>query len=351
VKKLVIVSTKVSGGKGGISSALQGYINGLESMSIPYEVVESHSDEKSMLVNWLSAFGQIFLLALKYRKEVVFWYHLGPWLSSTRKFSLALLPRLLGCRTIAHIHSPTFNDYLTEPGRSNFLIKFALKPFTQLIMLTPWWQSLLKEHGIEKNSIVSPNPNSASYCQVAQGYMEQPRQLKSQQTNFEILTMARLVEGKGVDLVIAALAQLPEQYKLTVAGDGPLKSKLQQQALVLGLESRITFTGWIDGEKKDSLLRDADVFCLPSTYDSFGMVFIEAMAFDLPVIAYGWGPINDVADAEVGQCCVESNTEEVIRCIKHVCNDLSVYSGKGPSRVIALYTPVAVAKNIIQLLD
>ena len=236
-----------------------------------------------------------------------FWYHLGPWLSSSRKFSLALVPRLLGCKTIAHIHSPTFNDYLVETGKSNFLIKFALKPFSNLIMLTPWWQSLLKEHNITKSSIISPNPNSATYCQVAQSFIEQPRQLQEKNTSFKILTMARLMEGKGVDLVIAALAQLPEQYKLTVAGDGPLKSKLEQQVKSLGLESRITFTGWIDGEEKANLLRNSDVFCLPSTYDSFGMVFIEAMAFDLPVIAYGWGPIGDVVDDEVGQCCIKTD--------------------------------------------
>lgn len=351
MKKLVIVSTKVNGGKGGISSALQGYINGLESMSVSYQLVESHNEERGMLSSWFLAFLQITKLALKHRSNVVFWFHLGPWLSSSRKFSLALLPRLFGCKTVAHIHSPTFNDYLSRSGKSRFLIKLALKPFTQLIMLTPWWQRLLKEHGIKNSSIISPNPNSAAYCQVAQDYIQQPRTLKDNQTSFEILTMARLIEGKGVDLVIAALAQLPEHYKLTVAGDGPLKSMLQEQAQILGVESRVTFTGWIDGEQKDNLLRNSDVFCLPSTYDSFGMVFIEAMAFDLPVIAYGWGPINDVVDAEVGQCCVEPKTEEVLRCIKHVCNDLSVYSGKGPARVIENYTPLAVSENIIKLLD
>lgn len=351
MKKLVIVSTKVSGGKGGISSALQGYINGLESMSVPYQLVESHNEDKGMLSAWILAFWQITKLALKHRENIVFWYHLGPWLSSSRKFSLSLIPRLLGCKTIAHIHSPTFNDYLSTPGKSNFLIKLALKPFSQLVMLTPWWQRLLAKHDIKNASIVSPNPNSAAYCQVAQSYIEQPRSLKENQDTFEILSMARLIEGKGVELVIAALAKLPEHYKLTVAGDGLLKDKLVQQAKDLNIEHRITFTGWIDGEQKDNLLRSADVFCLPSTYDSFGMVFIEAMAFDLPVIAYGWGPINDVVDSEVGQCCAEANVEEVIRCIKHVCGDLHAYSGKGPSRVIDNYTPKAVAKNIIKLLS
>jgi glycosyltransferase involved in cell wall biosynthesis len=260
VKKLVIVSTKVLGGKGGISSALQGYINGFEELSVPYILVESHSDEKSMLSAWFSAFWQIANLALKHRKEIVFWYHLGPWLSSFRKFTLALFPRLLGCKTVAHIHSPTFNDYLSTPGKSRFLVKLTLKPFKQLVMLTPWWQELLAKHTIKNAAIVSPNPNSEEYCKIAQSYITQPRLLKENQQTFNILTMARLVEGKGVELVISALAELSEQYTLTVAGDGPLKSTLEQQVISLGLENRITFTGWIDGEKKESLLRSADVF-------------------------------------------------------------------------------------------
>jgi len=351
VKKLVIVSTVVDGGKGGISSALQGYINGLEALYIPYDIVESHRQDKPLLITWIKAFWQILLLSIKHRKNIVFWFHCGPWLSGFRKFTLALAPCLLGCKTIGHIHSPTFNNYLSGGKVSQTLIKVSLLPFKQLIMLTPWWQKLLTEHKITKSSIVSPNPNSELYCNIAQSYLTKPRKFNSEKDTFEIVTMARLVEGKGVDLVIDALEQLPENYRLTIAGDGPLKNQLEIQVKEHGLCSRITFLGWIDGTQKEELLRSADLFCLPSTYDSFGMVFIEAMAFDLPVIAYGWGPINDVVDSEVGQCCTEANTEEVIRCVKHVCSDLSIYSGKGPARVIEQYTPIAVAKNIIKLLD
>jgi len=304
-----------------------------------------------MVLNWIKAFFNVLFAAIKHRDKAVFWFHCGPWLSTLRKSTLAIMPRVLGCKTIAHIHSPSFNDYLSRGLLSRKLIKLTLLPFKQLIMLTPWWQRLLAEYQITKPSIISPNPNSEDYCNIAQSYLLKPREVNIASDTFEIVTMARLVEGKGVDLVIKALAQLPNEYKLTIAGDGSLKNQLELHAKELGVFSRITFTGWIDGKQKEKLLRNADLFCLPSTYDSFGMVFIEAMAFDLPVIAYGWGPINDVVDSQVGQCCSEATTEEVIRCIKHVCNDLSVYSGKGPARVVNKYTPIAVAKNIIKLLD
>ena len=90
MKKLVIVSTRPNGGVGGgIPSALIGYMNGLDDIAVPYQVVESHVEGKSILVSWWLAFWQIVNIAIKCRGDVVFWYHCGPWLSLIRKFSLA----------------------------------------------------------------------------------------------------------------------------------------------------------------------------------------------------------------------------------------------------------------------
>jgi len=147
------------------------------------------------------------------------------------------------------------------------------------------------------------------------------------------------------------MLNLPEHCILTIAGDGPLLSKYKVLVETLGLYKRVTFTGWIDGEEKENLLKEADLFCLPSTYDSFGMVFIEAMAFDLPVVAYGWGPINDVVTPDVGECCQAPTVDDVTKSILKVLTKLEQYSGQGPQKVSLLYTPKKVVQNIINLLD
>ncbi|HET8817579.1 MAG TPA: glycosyltransferase family 4 protein, partial [Pseudidiomarina sp.] len=61
---------------------------------------------------------------------------------------------------------------------------------------------------------------------------------------------------------------------------------------------RVTFVGWVDYDDKITLLRQCDVFCLPSRYDSFGMGFIEAMAAGLPVVAYDLPAIRSVVQHE-----------------------------------------------------
>ncbi|MEE9216987.1 MAG: glycosyltransferase, partial [Anaerolineales bacterium] len=109
-----------------------------------------------------------------------------------------------------------------------------------------------------------------------------------------ILSMARLVRGKGVDVMIGALADLPNSYHCTIAGDGPERRRLEALASSLGVMERVTFTGWVSGDSKYHLLESADIFCLPSTRDSFGIVYIEAMAYGLPIVAVRSRGIPDV---------------------------------------------------------
>jgi len=349
MKKLIIVSTKAITGQGGISTALQGYMNGLKKQSIEFELVESHAQGKNTLVNWIKCFICIACLAVKYRSNAVFWFHAGPWLSTIRKASIAIIPRLFGCDTVVHIHSPTFNTYLNKNSLSKFLIKLSLLPYKKIIVLTPWWKELLKTNGVSKTLIVSPNPNNQRYCDIALEYLTTPKIINTT-NNINILSMSRLVNGKGIELVIEAMTKLPKTFHLTVAGDGPNAAELKALVKSFDLEKRVTFMGWINGKQKEQLLSSADLFCLPSTYDSFGMVFIEAMAFELPVVAYGWGPIADVVTSDVGECCQSAKVEDVVLAIENVYKNLPSYQQQGPKKVLDNYTPEIVTQNIIELL-
>lgn len=352
MKKLIIVSTRATTGKGGISTALSGYLTGLSKENIDYIFVESHWQHANILLSWLSAFWQVCKLSVKYRKNAVFWFHLGPWLSMVRKCTLAVVPRLLGANTVGHVHSPAFASYMDGGYLSRLFSLICLLPYKELVVLTPWWKKFIRSHHITKPIFISANPNSEKYNDIAQEYLRAPRMNKIGATgeNINILSMARIAEGKNVDVVIKALALLPENVMLTVAGDGPLLNDCKILVQQMDLINRVTFTGWVSNDEKEQLLRNADLFCLPSTYDSFGMVFIEAMAFDLPVIAYGWGPIKDVVTEDVGVCCDQPEVNNVVDAIKSVAANLSKYSGKGPQKVLRNYAPDIVVANMIEQL-
>lgn len=354
MKKLIIVSTRATTGKGGISTALSGYLTGLSKKNVDYIFVESHWQNTNIFLSWFSAFYQVAKLSVKYRKNAVFWFHIGPWLSMLRKFSLALIPRLLGGNTVGHIHSPTFSTYMSRGFFARLFTRLSILPYKELVVLTPWWKEFIQSHHIKKSIYVSANPNSEQYNKIAHQYLAEPRnnclKVKNQNEIINILAMARIAPGKNINIVVKALALLPANFRLTIAGDGPLLNDCKALVKQMYLPDRVTFTGWVSDNEKEQLFKDADLFCLPSTYDSFGMVFIEAMAFDLPVIAYGWGPIKDVVTPDVGECCEQPTVEHVVSAINKVAAQLSCYSGKGPLKVVDNYSPDRVVNNIIDIL-
>jgi glycosyltransferase involved in cell wall biosynthesis len=129
--------------------------------------------------------------------------------------------------------------------------------------------------------------------------------------------MTRVVKGKGVDLLIESVPLLPEYVRVVIAGDGAQLLFLKERVSELNIKHRVDFRGWVDGPTKESLFGEADIFCLPSSYDSFGMGFIEAMAHGLPVVALDWGPIKDVVPH--GKCGLLVKRPEPVLLAEAIC--------------------------------
>jgi glycosyltransferase involved in cell wall biosynthesis len=105
-----------------------------------------------------------------------------------------------------------------------------------------------------------------------------------------VLFLSRLHEGKNIPLLLEALAMCeasaPGGAELVIAGGGDqgYRGRLEAQTRALGLSAHVRFVGHVDGNEKAALLRNADVFVLPSSHENFGIAIAEAMAAGLPVI-------------------------------------------------------------------
>ena len=348
--KVIIVGTHTTETRGGISTALAGYQEGLNQLEVEYIRVNSHSDIRGRLPTWFSAWWQVLLLAMRYRSKAIFWFHCGPWLSMLRKASFAIPVRLFGCITIAHMHSPTLHNYM-DHKYGKHLLKLFFTPFNSVIALTPWWKARLISFGIKKPIDVCANPVAEATLSAAKLALSSSEPSFERKDKIVVLSMARLIEGKGVEHVIDALAQLPECYQLKVAGEGPIKQQLINQVALLKLKKRVSFHGWVDGSGKQNLLQSADIFCLPSQYDSFGVVFIEAMAFNLPVIACDWGPISDVVTPDVGRLVPYDEPKIIATQIDQVIKRREDYSLNGPKRIIANYSSSICCHKVMQVFD
>jgi glycosyltransferase involved in cell wall biosynthesis len=99
---------------------------------------------------------------------------------------------------------------------------------------------------------------------------------------FEIVTVARLHPQKRVDLVIRAMAELDERARLTIVGDGDLRSSLEQIVRELRLTDRVHFAGLCD---PNPFFEAANVFALASEWEGMPVTVLEAMRAGLPVVA------------------------------------------------------------------
>jgi glycogen(starch) synthase len=113
-----------------------------------------------------------------------------------------------------------------------------------------------------------------------------------------LLCLGRLVEDKGFDVALGALALLVERFPqvcLTIAGDGPARADLELQASRLGILQAVQFTGWVDPEKIPELVNTASVVVMPSRWqEPFGLVALEAALMARPVVATRVGGLPEV---------------------------------------------------------
>ena len=106
-----------------------------------------------------------------------------------------------------------------------------------------------------------------------------------------LMTFGRLESRdrqKGFDEVLHLMPELSREYPdlaYLIAGEGPDRTRLEQEAASLGLSDRVVFTGMVPEADKAAYYRLADAYVMPSRKEGFGFVFLEAMACGIPVIA------------------------------------------------------------------
>lgn len=131
-----------------------------------------------------------------------------------------------------------------------------------------------------------------------------------------IVFVGRLVPRKGAGRLLGALpgvlARRP-RARAVIAGDGPLRARLERQARSLGMADRVEFLGEVDETTKAAVLGRADVACFPSLYgESFGIVLLEAMAAGAGAIVAGDNPGYRSVLRERPECLVNPNDPQAL---------------------------------------
>jgi colanic acid/amylovoran biosynthesis glycosyltransferase len=123
------------------------------------------------------------------------------------------------------------------------------------------------------------------HCGLDQDYTDTPATEPRQPPQF--VCVGRLSEQKGQLLLLEAFHRIAGTFDchLVLAGDGEMRRELEERIRTLGLQARVTITGWLTGDEVRRAIQGARVFVLPSFAESLPVVIMEAMALRRPVIS------------------------------------------------------------------
>ena len=136
----------------------------------------------------------------------------------------------------------------------------------------------------------------------------------------KVLFLSRLHPGKGVDMLIDAVAEMRRrklEVQLIIAGNGDedYEKSLRARAAAAGIEKDVTWTGFISGDVKLSLFAAADVFALPTMQENFGFVMFEAMAAGTPVVTTNLVDTRDEISDSGGGVVVPRTVDDFVAAL------------------------------------
>ena len=112
-----------------------------------------------------------------------------------------------------------------------------------------------------------------------------------------ILFMGRLVYEKGIQHLISAMPKILNGYhdsKLVICGKGGMLEELQAQVNSMGISNKVYFAGYMNGKDVQKMYKAADIAVFPSTYEPFGIVALEAMLSENPIVVSDIGGLNEI---------------------------------------------------------
>lgn len=146
---------------------------------------------------------------------------------------------------------------------------------------------------------------------------------------FSFISIGNLIKSKRFDLTLRAFAKIYNQnneVKLVIIGDGILKKDLEQLAFNLGVSEAVCFKGRLSREDVSQELKKSNVFILPSDFETFGVVYIEALACGCPIIATKNGGANYIVQESNGLLIDVNNEQQLFEAMIRMFNDYDKYN-------------------------
>ncbi|CAI6082068.1 GDP-mannose-dependent alpha-(1-6)-phosphatidylinositol monomannoside mannosyltransferase [Paenibacillus sp. JJ-100] len=286
----------------------------------------SDSNKRMMIFSQLILLMQLILLKWRKNTKEIHFVNIfpvglaGPLMKFL--FRVKYFPYVHGLDVMGMVNSRLFP-----------LLLFILKRADKVIANSQYTKSKLVELGIAESQIVIIPPGlNVNKLSADTGSEEDIRAKYDLHGKKVMITVSRLVERKGHDVTLKAVSHIVKRIpnlKYVICGDGPYKEELERLVIQYGLDSVVVFTGRTTDHELHQLYECSDLFIMPSRdikekgdVEGFGIVFLEANYYRLPVIAGNSGGIPDaVKDNITGYLVDPVNDEEIAMRIEQLITD------------------------------
>lgn len=229
---------------------------------------------------------------------------------------------------INHLHNNAV--WIRKKNIKSIAYFFAAKNISRILIVS---ESIMNEYIYGKNLLyktrVVGNPFDLSKI----------RALADQDINkrkYDILFCGRLISLKNPFLFVQIIAALKERIpdiKAAMVGDGDLKEEVNKKIRQLNLENTITLYGFLSNPY--GIMKNSRLICIPSQWEGFGLVSLEAMAFGVPVVASPVGGLVNIVDDSCGALC--SDYQDFVDVIYSLLTSSQEYKKKSKGALERAY--------------
>jgi 1,2-diacylglycerol 3-alpha-glucosyltransferase len=254
-------------------------------------------------------------------------------------------------RRIVEAYYPPYPGIKQFAKRSLWMYtKFFYKTSNITIAPSKSTERILRRYGINK-TIVIPNSVDMKKFNPSVGGSRIRESLKIKPRDRMILYVGRMSKEKRLDVLLKAariLIKKNPNTKLVMGGHGPMEDEYKRAARTLGIQQNVIFTGFVPFETLPNLYAAADVMCLPSTFETQGIVSIEAMAVGKPVVGADALALKELI--QNGRNGEKFRSGDYVGCakkIEKVLNDPDAYK----ERAVSTAREFSVERTTDRLLD
>jgi L-malate glycosyltransferase len=246
-------------------------------------------------------------------------------------------------------HSSIFHRGVSNWPKSlvSWFFRFVFRNADLVLPVSHALQIEIERYGVRARFQIVPNVVDFSL-------FSSPGHIKEGDLPKQILFVGLLVPVKGVPHLLQALGRLRKtsgDWLLDIVGDGAARTEYERLTMNLNIGDKVTFHGLKSKEEVATFMRRADFLVLPSLWENFPCVLLEAMASGLPIVSTQAGGIPEIVDEEIGILVPPGDVNKLAEGLSEMMQSLPRFDRSAITKRADAYRPEVVGRLIHSLYE